>query len=406
MVLFFRTPAAGRLAQLPFLFVALVLLLAVQPLAARAQPGFAESKFAAIVMDADTGKILYAKNADDRRYPASLTKVMTLYLTFDALERGKLKMSDRVVFSRHAAAQAPTKLGLRPGQSITVKQAIDIVAVKSANDVATALAEKVGGSESRFARMMTAKAHELGATHTRFYNASGLPDSRHVTTAHDLALIARATIRDFPQYYDAFGQERTTFRGRVIPGHDHLLAMDGVDGVKTGYTRASGFNLISSGMRGHHRIVAVVLGGSTARTRDRFMAHLLRAGFAAVAAPPQVQQATLERLIGEPSDEIESAAIELASNDASPVDQGDADDEDAAPTWSVQVGAFSTQDRAALRLKDLRRVLPGTFGDAEARTVSANGLFNARFGGFSPDEARAACAAVKARGEGCFEIGG
>jgi D-alanyl-D-alanine carboxypeptidase (penicillin-binding protein 5/6) len=274
--------AARRLAAFPMVISALALSAA--PMAARAQVGFPDGKFAAIVMEADTGKVLYARNPDSRRYPASLTKVMTLYLAFDALSHGRLKLTDRVTVSRHAADQRPTRIGLRPGQSITVQDAINVIAVKSANDAAAALAERIGGSEANFAEMMTRKAHELGMTETRFYNASGLPDDRHVSSARDLAILGRAVVRDFPQYYGVFGQKQTTFRGRYVPGHDHLLAMQGVDGMKTGYTVASGFNLISSGVRDGRRIVAVVLGGATSHTRDRFMQQLLLAGFDAAHA--------------------------------------------------------------------------------------------------------------------------
>ena len=274
--------AGGRRAAVALAFAASASLAA--PLAARAQAGFPDGKFAAIVVEADTGKVLYARNPDSRRYPASLTKVMTLYLAFDALQRGRLKLDDRITVSRHAADQRPTRIGLRPGQSITVRDAINVVAVKSANDAAAALAERIGGSESGFAEMMTRKARDLGMTETRFYNASGLPDARHVSSARDLAILGRAVVRDFPQYYGVFGQKETTFRGRWVPGHDHLLAMKGVDGMKTGYTVASGFNLISSGVRDGKRIVAVVLGGATARTRDHFMERLLMAGFDAERA--------------------------------------------------------------------------------------------------------------------------
>src|ERR1700759_1960824 len=179
-----------------------------------------QTKYAAIVVDAKTGEILYAKHADSPRYPASITKVMTLYLTYEALASGKLHLDDRVVFSPHASAQAPTKLGVRPGDSITVADAIQGMTTLSANDAAVAMAEKLGGSESRFAALMTLRAQELGMQNTHFANANGLPDSRNLSTARDIAILSRAVMRDYPQYYHYFSQTSFTFHGRYIQNHN------------------------------------------------------------------------------------------------------------------------------------------------------------------------------------------
>lgn len=245
---------------------------------------------ASIVVDGNTGAVLEQSNPDALRHPASLTKVMTLYLLFEQLDAGKLTLDTRLYVSEHAAEQAPTKLGLEPGQAITVGDAIRGIVTRSANDAAVAIAENLGGSEAAFAKAMTEKAHELGMTHTNYVNASGLPDDDQVTTARDQALLGRAIRERFPRYYPFFSTTSFVFRGDVIRGHDHLLgAVAGVDGIKTGYTRASGFNLLTSVHRGGRYLVAVVLGGRTAAERDTRMRALIAANIElAAAAPPPV----------------------------------------------------------------------------------------------------------------------
>jgi D-alanyl-D-alanine carboxypeptidase len=240
-----------------------------------------EPRYAAIVMDAASGEVLYEKRSDSPRYPASITKIMTMYLAFEALSTGRLHESDMIEVSAHAAAQAPTKLGLRPGETIAVEDAMHAIAVKSANDMAVALAEKIGGgSESRFAAMMTLKAQELGMSHTRFVNANGLPDSRQVTSAHDIAILCRAVLRDYPQYYGYFGTEQFTYRGVTMNNHNGLLGrMPGVDGFKTGFTNAAGYNLAASAVRNGRRLITVVLGGSSGASRNANVEDLLLTGF-------------------------------------------------------------------------------------------------------------------------------
>jgi len=231
---------------------------------------------AAIVVDGRSGRAIFAQNEHERRHPASVTKVMTLYLLFEQLEKGALRLDSPLMISGWAAEQAPTKLGLRPGSSIAVEDAIKAVVTKSANDIAVAIAENVGGDEASFARMMTAKAHALGMNDTHFANASGLPNSEQITTAHDLALLGRAIQERFPRYYRYFSTHSFAYRGEVMRNHNHLLdRVEGMDGIKTGYTRASGFNLLTSVRRGHRHIVAVVLGGRTAGARDSYMASLI-----------------------------------------------------------------------------------------------------------------------------------
>ncbi len=233
--------------------------------------------FAAIVVDANSGRTLFAQKEDQQRHPASITKVMTLYLLFEQLEKGRMTLHSPLRISQHAAAQAPCKLNLEPGATIEVEDAIKAVVTKSANDIAVAIAEAVGGDEEHFAQMMTAKAHALGMRDTHFANASGLPNAAQITTAHDLAVLGRAIQEHFPRYYRYFSTHSFAYHGEVMRNHNHLLdRIEGMDGIKTGYTNASGFNLLTSVRRGGRHIVAVVLGGRTAGARDAYMASLIQ----------------------------------------------------------------------------------------------------------------------------------
>ncbi len=242
----------------------------------RAGLSHSEANIAAIVVDGNTGKTIFARNENDQRFPASITKVMTLYLLFEQLDEGRLRLDSNIGISAAAAAQKPTKLGLHPGETIAVDDAIKAVVTRSANDIAVAIAEAIGGDESHFAALMTQKARELGMNRTHFANASGLPNSEQLTTAHDLAILGRAIQERFPRYYRYFATRVFYYRHAAIMNHNHLLdRVEGMDGIKTGYTNASGFNLLSSVKRGGHSIVAVVLGGASARSRDRIMAGLI-----------------------------------------------------------------------------------------------------------------------------------
>ncbi|WP_254603111.1 D-alanyl-D-alanine carboxypeptidase family protein [Sphingomonas bacterium] len=234
-----------------------------------------------LVIDADDGETLYASDADIVRAPASLTKMMTLFLAFDAIEAGTLRMSDRITMSRHAASQQPSKLGLLPGRSLSLRAAIEAVAVESANDVAVALAERLGGSERAFAEAMTARARSLGMRHTKFSNATGLTSRGNRTTAHDIALLSLAMLREHPRGYDYFATRSIHWANRTIANHNHLLGrVPGVDGIKTGYTVDAGYNLAASAKRHGKRLIAVVLGERSAAARDLRVSHLLEVGFA------------------------------------------------------------------------------------------------------------------------------
>ena len=232
--------------------------------------------FASIIVDANSGATLTATNADGLRFPASLTKIMTLYLLFERLDAGKVSLNTEMPVSAHAASQAPTKLGLRPGQTIRVEDAIKGLVTRSANDAAVVIAEFLGGDEDDFAKMMTRKARALGMTRTVYRNASGLPNNDQVTTARDQSTLGRAIQDRFPRYYRYFATASFNFRGRNIRNHNHLLGkVEGVDGIKTGYTRASGFNLVTNLRRGNRHLVGVVMGGRSYSSRDAIMRNLL-----------------------------------------------------------------------------------------------------------------------------------
>ena len=221
-------------------------------------------------------RTLYSADENGLRHPASITKVMTLYLLFEALDRGEMTLRTPIPISEHAAAQEPSKLGLPPGDSISVDDAIKAVVTRSANDIAVAIAEALGQSESNFAEMMTRKARALGMTNTVYVNASGLPNDAQITTAHDLTILGRSLEERFPRYFRYFSTTQFNFDGEIIGSHNHLLGrIDGVDGIKTGYTRASGFNLLTSVHRDGRSLLAVVMGGRSAAGRDRIMANLI-----------------------------------------------------------------------------------------------------------------------------------
>ncbi len=245
-------------------------------------PAAAVRPVSAILIDAEDGRVLYARDANLVRRPASLTKMMTLFLAFDALDTGRLKLSDRVSVSRHAANQQPSRLGLVPGTSLSVDEAIRAIAVNSSNDVAVALSEKLGGSEAKFAEKMTQKARALGMRETAFQNVTGLPGS-NTTTAKDMALLSMALLDQHPLRYAYFGTRSFRWKDRRLQNHNHLLgAFVGLDGIKTGYTVEAGFNLAASARRGGRRLIAVVLGERSVRARDDRVAEMLDDGFAAL----------------------------------------------------------------------------------------------------------------------------
>jgi D-alanyl-D-alanine carboxypeptidase len=278
--------------------------------------------FSSIIVDANSGATLASTNPDASRHPASLTKIMTLYLLFERLDAGKMKLETELPVSEHAADQAPTKLGLRPGQTIRVEDAIKGLVTRSANDAAVVIAEALGGDEDNFAKIMTRKARMLGMGKTVYRNASGLPDDEQVTTARDQSTLGRAIQDRFPRYYRYFSTTSFTFRGHSISNHNHLLgAVEGVDGIKTGYTRASGFNLVTSMRRGNRHLVGVVMGGHSAGSRDTIMRSLLAENLEK-ASPRRTVAALTERSpVSETNIEVteaEVAAPEPAAPPAQP----------------------------------------------------------------------------------------
>lgn len=369
-----------------------------------------DSKFAAIVIDAATGEVMYARRADSPRYPASISKLMTLYLTFDALSTGKLKLTDEITMSRHAASMQPTKLGVRAGRTITVDEAIQAICIKSANDVAVAMAEHLGGSETRFGALMTLKAHQLGMSHTNFINASGLPDPRQVSSARDIALLSQALMRDFPQYYRYFGQRSFTYGRSTMNNHNNLLrSMPGVDGLKTGYTNASGYNLAASAVRDNTRLITVVLGGASNAQRDDRVAALLNTGFQVAEQRDQGLELADMQTLFEPR---QYARIETPDDPnlypVSDVEVAQGDAPAAAPRgdYMVQVGAFKQRSQAQTQIRDVNRRFGDVLGDFESDIGDrVNGFFRARFKGMTEEAARSACATLKASRVTCMVIG-
>jgi D-alanyl-D-alanine carboxypeptidase len=294
-----RTPLSGRSA-----FAGVAVLIAVLA----APPAYAQGKstwfsgFSSIVVDAKTGEVIDASKADELRHPASLAKIMTLYLLFSELEAGRLKLTSDIRISPDAARQPPSKLGLQAGQTIDADDAIKAIVTRSANDVAVAIAEAISGDEDSFARLMTQRARSIGMTRTVFKNASGLPDPDQVTTARDMALLGLAIQDRFPKYYEYFSTRVFHWRGAAIGNHNRLLgSVDGVDGIKTGYTHASGFNLVSNVKRGGRHIVAVVMGGQSGAARDAHMRDMINGKIRFANAGPRLAPRFVERAVPMPA---------------------------------------------------------------------------------------------------------
>ena len=261
----------------PAILTAAAICLAFAPIGSMDKANAAANKYAAYVIDVKSGKVLFSRNGTSLRYPASLTKMMTLYMVFERLESGKLSLNSRFKVSKYAASRPPSKLGLRAGSSIRVRDAIYALVTKSANDVATTVAENIGGTESNFGAMMTSAARSIGMKRTTFRNASGLPNSKQITTAADMAMLGRALQDRFPKYYKYFSTRSFKYGKRRYGNHNKLLGrVKGVDGIKTGYTRASGFNLVTNVKSRDRHIVAVVMGGKSGRSRDNHMKSLIK----------------------------------------------------------------------------------------------------------------------------------
>ncbi len=419
----------AHLARMSRFILVLLSVLSVFALTARAE---ARERYAAFVADMESGEVLHARRADAERYPASLTKMMTLYMLFEALESGQVALDDTITASAEAASRPASKLGLRAGQTLRVEDAIRALIIQSANDVAVAVAEHLHEDEARFAAVMTLRARELGMTNTVFRNASGLPDAAQHTTARDVARLAYALHQDFPQYYGYFSETRFRWNGVTHRNHNSLVGrQDGVDGLKTGYIRASGFNLAASAERDGHRIVAVVMGGVSASVRDAHARELIEAAFSALNARSEgrmLAAMNMPRLNPVREQEILTAELTTlpaqtaqGSAPGAPAAQVELADLDAAPRprpftpaatpegWSVQVGAFTSQAAASARLESVAMMgLRSLLGEAQARVepLERNGrqLWRARYAGLNGDNARSICQRLEASGESCFAV--
>lgn len=321
-------------------------------------PGSAIARYSALVVDFESGQELYARHSEASRYPASLTKIMTLYLVFEALDNDTLALDQRIGVSRRAAGQAPSKLGVAAGKTISVEDAILALVTRSANDIATALAEALAGTEFQFALKMTKKARALGMKKTTFQNASGLPNRRQVTTARDMVKLARAIQNDFPHRYHYFAVRKFAHGGRTHYNHNKLLGeFEGTDGIKTGYIRASGFNLVASVERGGRRLIGVVFGGRSASSRDAHMRNILAQSFTRLEKPTNLASMAV----------VETRHLTSQSG---------------IESWKVQVGAFARYSAAEKQAHAARDLAPDLLRDAivSVAPLSTNGktLYRAR----------------------------
>jgi len=418
-----------------------------------------------MTVDARTGQILFSDHADEPRHPASLTKMMTLYVLFQEMKAGRLNRESRLKISARAAHMAPSKLGLRPGSTISVDEAIRALVTKSANDAASAIGENIGGTESAFAQRMTKVAHSIGMNHSNFYNASGLPNPAQYTTARDLSTLGLRLMRDFPQYYPYFRITSFQFHGRNIPSHNALtLHYPGTDGFKTGYIAQAGYNLATSTKRGEKRLVGVVLGARSAASRTVYMRHMLEANFAKAhdgqtvaalagssagvinpvattqaAAPttPAAQSAGLNHL-GLAAAAADAAAPEAAGKEVTASTTPKVEDAQLEPvegakkpeklpfavvsandnpndlkssygeSWNVQVGTYEAKPAAETQLATSRQKFATVFTGKPGFTMQDDKggavVYRARFAGFNAATAAKACAQIKRGGATCLTI--
>lgn len=391
----------------------------------------ANAKYAGIVVDVKSGKTLYADNADNLRYPASLTKIMTLYMLFGELDAGRVSLNTRMKVSKRAAGQAPSKLALKVGSTIRVKDAISALVTKSANDVAVVIAEHIGKTESKFAIKMTKTARRLGMKKTTFKNASGLPNSGQRTTARDMARLGMAIQDRYPKYYKYFSTRSFSYKGKKYRNHNRLLGtVKGVDGIKTGYIRASGFNLVTSVKRDGRHIVAVVMGGRTGKSRDAHMKKLIGRFLKSATTGRRVTPLVASRNVPLPRardvaaaaaegkripqirpDEIVTASVTRTAS-ASVPEIGSADDYDKTDLpdgWQIQIGAVPSEDAANILLGNAMNVgtsyLRGKVPFTEPVISRGQTLHRARFAGFTnKNAARKACNYLETKDFACLAL--
>jgi D-alanyl-D-alanine carboxypeptidase len=381
-------------------------------IATAAWPGTGLARTAAIVVDADTGTVLEATEATARWYPASLTKVMTLYLTFEQIEAGHLKLDEALTVSPHAAAEPATELGLGSGSKITVSDAILAVILQSANDAAVVLAERIGGTEYAFAGRMTEKAKELGMAKTVFRNATGLPDPDQVTTARDMAVLASALLHDYPQYYHFFSTTSFTYHGQTFGTINGILSRyEGADGIKTGFTCGSGYNLIASAKRNGRRLIGVLLGSHTNFERHSEMGRLLDAGFA-IDLTKMAQKQVLTDLASngedkDPPPSLQLSALECAYG-VSPTGTDAMMSGGRLPGWGIIFGAFPNRGQAQTALSRARATLsPVMDGGRPAiipRQWEGMRRYSALLVGLSREQAGKACKRLWGAGAYCLAL--
>ncbi|SDN35017.1 D-alanyl-D-alanine carboxypeptidase family protein [Vreelandella arcis] len=396
-------------------------------------------RYAGMVVDLDEGEVLYAENEDERRYPASLTKIMTLYLTFEALDEGRLALDQPLPVSSQAASMPASKLWLSAGSSILVDEAIRALVVRSANDVAVVMAEALGGSERRFAQLMTQKARELGMRNTIFRNASGLPDDRQITTARDMVTLGVRVMQDYPDYYHYFSLQEFTYRGTKHTSHNRLVRnYPGADGLKTGFIRASGFNVITTATRGDRRLMGIVMGGFTWRSRDKHMANLLDRSFVraslldqpnwladvnfaadymafpptATSTPPMEEAPVVATYTPEtaPFERAQPTRTEPPQVDPLQAfierERAMAARATAAGGWGIQVGAFSQEDKAQRYARQAAAYLPRDVAGQVAvdAPIGPSRVFRARLMALEEQQARQACDQLRSRGMDCLVV--
>lgn len=390
-----------------FLLTLTLVLTSLLPQDAFARPN---PKYASVVMDAQTGKILRSRNSNKKLHPASLTKIMTLFLTFEALERGELRKNQKLPVSQKAASQPPSNVKLKKGERISVNDAIYALLTKSANDVAVVVAEAIGGSERRFAKMMTERARSLGMKRTVFRNASGLHHPAQISTARDMAILSRSMMQYFPQYYHLFSTTEFTYRGTKYRNHNKLMrSYKGMDGLKTGYIRAAGFNLAASAVQNDRRLIGVVFGGRTSKSRNRHMKAILNETFARLnhnrvqvasagktpPVPGTKPSNTMSFALVQPKPTL--SRIQVAKSAPKQVKSQAPDN---GKNWSIQVGAFSSRvasDQAiASAMTALGAKLPSSARPVIVPLKTRNGLvFRARVINMTASTAHKACSVIK-----------
>ena len=392
------------LNKVKWFFILLIgFLVSIQP---------AQAKYASFIINENTKRVYHTANADTRNYPASLTKIMTLYMIFDALKTKKISMNTKFKVSRRATRQPPSKLNLSAGSSISVKHAILALITKSANDVATVVAENLGKSERNFARLMTKKARKLGMKRTTFKNASGLPNRGQLSTARDMATLGMAIRKNHSVFFKLFKTKSFIYKGTKYSNHNNLLgSYSGTDGIKTGYTHASGFNLVASVERNGQRIIGVVFGGKKARSRDKHMIKLLNRYFKTNASKPLVRIANASELpknrpkiiVAEknvknfkvPPNVINTLLLDRTNDD-----------------WFIQIGAFTNRLNAHKAARNARNVVPEQLGNLPASLskiskVNNNNteyLWRVRFIELAENQARSVCAELWTSGLSCIPL--